>query len=210
VLGAAVSVLVVLGLIQTLRRRATVAEPAVVGTFLLAFMWPFDPFRFILPLLPFLLYYVARGVAVTLSPIGDRWHGRRIAEVAFPVVIWAVAALNAAGSLVELPGTRPPGTERARWRTAFDQRETLLAWVRENLPPDAVIMSNNPALVHLLTGRKSIGGWNPKTNRERLRAAGAHYRVDCGVMPSWPLGLPNPRIVYRVPGTELTVVEFTP
>jgi hypothetical protein len=209
VLGTAVSVLAVLGLIRTLRRQVTVAEPAVVGTVLMAFMWPFDPFRFILPLLPFLLYYVGKGVG-TISSLGGWWHGRRVGEVAFATFIWAVAAINVAGSLVELPGTRPPGTERAQWQTAFDQRETLLAWVRENLPRDAVIMSNNPALVHLLTGRKSIGGWNPKTTRERLRAAGAHYRVDCGVMPSWPLGLSNQRIVYRVPGTELTVLEFNP
>ena len=73
-----------------------------------------------------------------------------------------------------------------------------------------MIMSDNSALVHLLTGRKSIGGWKRKTDRERLRAAGAHYRVDCGVMPSWPLGLTNQRVLYRVPGTVLTVVEFTP
>jgi hypothetical protein len=210
VLGAAVSILALLGLIRTLRRQATVAEPAVVGTVLMAFIWPFDPFRFILPLLPFLLYYVARGVESTISSLGGWWDGRRLGEVAFTMFIWAVAAMNVAGSLIELPGTRPPGTERARWQRAFDQRETLLAWVRENLPQDAVIMSNNPALVHLLTGRKSIGGWNPKTNPERLRAAGAHYRVDCGVMPSWPLGLTNQRILYYVPGTALTVVEFTP
>ena len=71
-------------------------------------------------------------------------------------------------------------------------------------------MSDNSALVHLLTGRKSIGGWKRKTDRERLRAAGPHYRVDCGVMPSWPLGLTNQRVLYRVPGTGLTVVELTP
>jgi len=210
VLGTAVSVLAVLGLIRTLRRQVTVAEPAVVATVLMTFMWPFDPFRFILPLLPFLLYYVAKGVESTISSLGGWWYGRRVGEVAFAMFIWAVAAINVAGSLVELPGTRPPGTERARWQAAFDQRETLLAWVRENLPQDAVIMSNNPALVHLLTGRKSIGAWDPKTIRERLRAAGAHYRADCGVMPSWPLGLSNQRTIYRVPGTQLTVIEFTP
>jgi hypothetical protein len=209
VLGTAVSILALLGLIRTLRREVTVAEMAVVATVLMAFMWPFDPFRFILPLLPFLLYYVAKGVESTISSLGGR-HGRRVGDVVFAVFIWTVAAINVAGSLVELPGTRPPGTERARWQAAFDQRETLLAWVRENLPQDAVIMSNNPALVHLLTGRKSIGAWDPKTIRERLHAAGAHYRADCGVVPSWPLGLINQRVVYRVPGTDLTVLEFSP
>jgi hypothetical protein len=37
----------------------------------------------------------------------------------------------------------------------FDENEKLLGWLKDNMPPDAVITEQNPALVHLYTGLKS-------------------------------------------------------
>jgi hypothetical protein len=58
------SAVVLLGFANTVRERPTSAEILVPASLAIALAWPFPPTRYVLPLLPFVLSYTARGVAV--------------------------------------------------------------------------------------------------------------------------------------------------
>src|SRR6185369_966259 len=68
------SALALLGLVATVRRRMTVAEPMVVLALGMIVLWPFWTFRFVLPLVPFLLGYFASGVETLGGWLGHLHH----------------------------------------------------------------------------------------------------------------------------------------
>ena len=74
------SALVLAGFIATARRRMTVVEflvPIAIGIILL---WPFWSFRFLLPLIPFLFFYLAIGLQVLTRSV-------RVARIAIVCII---------------------------------------------------------------------------------------------------------------------------
>ncbi len=192
VLGAATLV----GWVAALRERVRPAELAVAATVAVALVWPFPPFRFLLPLLPVVLLYAATGLGV----LGRVLVRRRIDVALRFAVLVVVVLVNARSDLEAIAALhRDP---RPAWSRAFDENVAMLAWARDHLEPDAVVASHNPALVHLLTGRATVGYWDARTNLRLWRAAGATYWVDCWLTAAkYPdparSGLP---LVYRQDG----------
>ncbi|MGH9847579.1 MAG: hypothetical protein ACREEM_53495 [Blastocatellia bacterium] len=92
----------------------------------------------------------------------------------------------------------------------FYDNEKLIGWVGQNLPREAVVTSQNPALVHLYTGHKGVGSTDPARNWERWKNLNVRYFVLTSVAP---LGEPPEREkrfkeLYRVPVTNLRVIDF--
>lgn len=195
-LSVVLAIPVLVGLVAAFRERVRPAELALLVTVAIALAWPFPPFRFLLPLLPVVLLAAARGVAVIVrSP--------RAAPLA---VLLALALVNAA-SIARAAHPRPA------WTSAWDENVALLSWVDANLERDAIVASHNPALVHLLTGRRAVGYWDARTNMQHWRRAGVRYWVDSWLSSTkYPdparAGLP---IVYRQDGAlALHVVRLPP
>lgn len=210
------SVLILLGLSLTVYRRVTAAELVVAFTFLIAAVWPWDTYRFILPLAPFLLFYLLEALRAIREKAQEKL------ELKTPTPSWN-ALLALVGCLLALYLVDHAGYWRARndptpaeylpWRVLFEENKSALDWLRERTPPDAAIASENPALVYLYTGRKSLAGEQPEERWEDWKRLNVRYLAHLSVYE-----VPAPNFVdgrfnqaFRSKGPlKLRVVDFGP
>ncbi|CAN5878603.1 hypothetical protein BH23GEM9_BH23GEM9_08600 [soil metagenome] len=131
--------LALIGYIISLRRLSVVETfvPAYAG--LLVAWWGIPDGRYLVPLFPFLFYYMVRGLAVVAS-LGSRY---RIAAAAAAVFIAASYVINL---------TR---VDRSPYETgaANDDAEAVFDFIRTCTPPTARVLAQWPRAVALYTGR---------------------------------------------------------
>ena len=156
VVSFALTLLAVAGFIATVRRGMTVAEPMVVLALAMVVLWPFWTFRFVLPLVPFLLCYFAAGVeALVRAPARA---GRRISlapEAAARIFLFVIAGLHLLDHTQYV--AQAYGDRRgASWKAHADDIDTVLNWVRREGTQNGAIAADNPALVFLRTGRRTV------------------------------------------------------
>lgn len=184
-LSALLAALVALGAACVARRRTTVLELYVAGTIALLLLWPFDVYRHLLPLLPYLAWYAGEGAAAALRGIAGLLHRRDAPTAAARgatvrvLLVAAILGANTAGLLrdvADLAGLAPG--RRTGWKAAFAENLAVLAWVRRHVPRTAVLASHNPAMVHLYTGNPTVGSFDADTNLANWQAAGALLWVD--------------------------------
>src|SRR5688500_11895524 len=68
-ISIALSALVLLGFVQTARTRVTAAELLLPISLAIILVWPFWTFRFVVPLTPYLFFYLVAGLR-TLASVG--------------------------------------------------------------------------------------------------------------------------------------------
>ena len=215
-LSLILSVLVMAGFISALRERMTVVEIAVPFSLVITVAWPFPPYRFILPFLPFVIFYLLRGVLVLY-----RLYQRSRQALSPPapwailgVVAWSIAVLNVFGNLNYISRKledSPAG--RPKWIRIFEENEAVLKWAAENLPTGDAVVTENPPLVYLYTGHKTTTFDDPAGNWENWSRLGVRYLVHTS-----PVRIPDPdaaeskyRIIYRPRGSlNLRVVDLGP
>lgn len=152
--------------------------------------WPFWSFRFVLPLTPFLLFYFTRGVQV-LAP-----HAARI-------VLVSLIGLN----LYDHAGyvKRARAADHVGWLAQARDVDGLLEWINHGgLADDGVLVTTNPGLVYLRTGRKSIAADHPLVGWNRWKQRGVRY-----IAVLHPLDLPDGeyKVLYRSAG-HLWVIQI--
>lgn len=201
---ALIGLLAVIGFISVARERLTLSEIVVPISMLITIVWPWWTFRFILPLLPWIIFYILMGLRTVYRlslRLGDRAENPRAQWLTLTVIVWCVIVVSLYDHAKYIYAkTQLPLAERPAWICAFDEHETMLNWIREKLPKEVVIAAQNPALVYLYTGQKTVApddmvdGWDSK-----LRGLGVRYLVRSGVTP-----VPDPgpaegqyAIVYR-------------
>jgi hypothetical protein len=129
--------------------RSARHAPALVATllcyFLVISLWPFPPNRFIWIIIPWILLLIAVGCRAAWH---RRWWGRALV---------ATIALTAATGYVRFEGI-------SLWRHTFlttnrqisRSFQLLVPAIATELPPDAVIATEDEALVYLYTGRHTV------------------------------------------------------
>jgi hypothetical protein len=154
------------GFVTAARRRLTISEFLVPLSLAITIAWPFWTFRFVLPLAPFLLFYLLEGV-------------RALALPAARVVIVSIVALNVIDHVSYILQDRgiPGGVA---FHQDFDEVESVLTWMRANVHGDGAVASDNPALVFLYTGRKAVATDNVDANWQNWKALGIRYIVIIG------------------------------
>jgi len=129
--------------------RSAKHAPALVATllcyFLVISLWPFPPNRFIWIIIPWILLLAVVGCrAAWRRP----WWGRALV---------AAMALTVATGYVRLEGIALVGrtflTTNLQVTRAF---QLLVPSIATELPPDAVIASEDEALIYLYTGRHAV------------------------------------------------------
>jgi 4-amino-4-deoxy-L-arabinose transferase-like glycosyltransferase len=164
------------GYVRCLRRQVTAREcfpPLYLATILL---WPpgrpegATP-RYLLPLLPFVFIYLGHGV-LGLAQLAGRTWGRRLAA---GVGVTVLAAWVALYTRVDF-GPMRHGIGRPETQALFQH-------IREQTPPQAVVLFSKPRALALFTGRRSSPAQEPPaTDRElwdhlrRIRAT--HFVVS--------------------------------
>jgi hypothetical protein len=156
--------LAILGFIRASRRRVTVAEILVALSLALTAVWPFPTYRFVLPLAPFLLFYLAEGIAVLMAPA---------ARIALLSVV-GLYLYDHAGYIVEARGARG----EAFFERQFGDADEVIGWMNEHLTGEGAVATDRPPLVYLRTGRKTVAIDDLDGNWERWKALGVRYVVS--------------------------------
>jgi hypothetical protein len=204
----AVTILCVVGFITACRRRVTVAEPLVVMATGMIVLWPFWTFRFVLPLVPFLLIYIVLG-AETLAG----WLGRLLPRLAPPsysaarIVLMVLIGLNLldhAQYIAQAYGN-PRGS---MWKSESLGIYEVIDWVRLHPDPAGAVAADNPALVYLRSGRRTVAIDSYDDKWQRWRRMGVRYVVS--LVHGTPLVDARAELRFKVPDRNMWVYELLP
>jgi hypothetical protein len=174
----ALTALAALGFFTAVRRRMTVAEPMVVLALGMIILWPFWTFRFVLPLVPFLLCYFVFGLEALATALARA--GLRItlaSESAVRIFLFVIIGLNVMDHTQYI--AQAYGDPRgASWKAHADDIDQVFSWIQKDGTRDGAIAADNPALVYLRTGRRTIAISSTVDKWGRWDRMGVRYVVS--------------------------------
>ena len=199
----------VIGFVLTVRQRVTLAEIVVPVSLLITVIWPWWPFRFVLPLAPFLIFYLLTGIG-GIHQLVQRCLRRHASPLpVLRIFLLSVMALYGFDHAQYVRLKHQPAAAQPEWLRNFAETRDVLLWMREHLSSDAVIASNSPALVYLYTGCKSVAADDPAGNWEAWQQLGVRYVAVLKPYAITPLdGRPDCPVIYRTPRLQLRVLEL--
>lgn len=209
------SLLIIIGIALNVRRRIALADLVVAFTLLITIAWPWDTFRFLMPIAPFLLFYLLDALRriwevirpkVQLQP-APSWQ----TPMVFASLLLALYLFDHVSYLRQRSDPSP--AEYLPWQAIFAENRAALDWIRERTPENAVIASDCSALVHIYTGRKSIPIEDPAGNWENWKRLNVRYIAHLGLYPAPDPNLDEGRFnqVYRSKGPlKLRVADLGP
>jgi hypothetical protein len=194
-MGGAGATMVVSGLLALVmaagivRARAWFSLPALLIAASMAMIAPVgsQTFRYVLPLAPFLLLFLWRGIA---NPAAAR--------IAILCVLGFHLMDHALYLRAKASGTPP-------WIADAREVDEVLNWMTTHLVEEGTVASSNPGLVYLRTGRRGVVSAFPDKNWETWRRAGVRY-VATLRRTELPRGRYS-RLLFQTNGT-LWVVEM--
>lgn len=189
-----VGALSAIGFVASARESIGVAHVFVgmyVGTLLL---WSWPPARFLLPVYPLLLLYAALGGLQALARLNRLRVRRAVATGAVGAVAFAAgwgSGTVARNAMVKGRGCLSEPCER-RWQDYL----SVMSWLEEKTPPEAILMGTQDPILYLYTDRKAVRAFDqdpfllyyadgpdrepfgpPEALAERIRDSGADYLV---------------------------------
>ena len=153
----------------------------------LAFPW--QPFRYLLPLTPFVLFYLVMAFHARqeLSRLWKGRPGRAASWVAPGLVVGCLVALDIySNARFILRKHSTVQAERPEWIRIFEEHEALFAWIRDNIRDQTTFIVQNPPLLYLYTGEKTMPAANAAMRRDVWERQRVRYLVQMGVPPPPP------------------------
>lgn len=195
-ISLSLSALIAIGFVVTCRRRLSVAEPLVVLTLGMIVLWPFWTFRFVLPLVPFLLVYLVTGIETLAGGTGR----------AVRIFLMVSVGLNVLDH-TQYIAQAYVSPRSVVWTAQMDDINQVFDWLRRH-PTSGAVATDNPALVYLHTGRKTVSIDGVGDPWERWQRAGVRYVAAI----SDTAMLEDPRAVlrYKHPHRMIWVFEVSP
>lgn len=136
-------------------RRARVLPCMMAGYLLVVCMWPWPPYRFTLPIMPFFLAYMLRGMSRILRSFSSLPAYRGIVLlVVGGLMVSNLALLNRYSQIKHL--THFPSNGIASSQVSWSSYKKVFTWIAEHTEPDDVIASGLDTMIYLYTGRKAI------------------------------------------------------
>ncbi len=210
------ALLALAGYIAAVRERLTLAEivtPLAMGVSLL---WGWEQYRLLLPLVPFFLFYLLMGVRLIARLYQKLYAGTKPSAERIPILVvsWLFVVSAFYSNYQYLQRKYDPVPEnRSRWISAFEENEAFIKHIGDNVPKDEVIATQNPALVNLYTGHKTVAFDDPAARWEVWNRIGVRYLAKTS-----PYQLPKPdadeskyRMIYRSGGAfGLRLIDLGP
>ena len=205
-----ISLLIVLGYVFSIRFKLTSAEisiPLILG---LIILWPFNPIRLLAPLIPFIFYYLICGLGVAFQRLRPELDsltaGSRVTIVASVLLLLIV--IGHGQTLL----TRNESTLSSySWGAEFGDNKKLMDWISRSIPQSEVLISNNPALLTLFTGHKTVGFDVSPERWEMFRRMNLRYLVLHYYGGNEIPGLRNYPVLYRLRNTsDYRVLDLGP
>ncbi|HLM55343.1 MAG TPA: hypothetical protein VK422_04395 [Pyrinomonadaceae bacterium] len=201
------------GLFVTLRAGLRLSELSLLLTLPVILLWPWAPFRFLLPFAPFIFLYLVRGTNCVVALITRLDAGAIRGGLTAParVLLMCVLLLNCYDHAQYLLGKFGVAGGRPDWVEGFGETGEILDWMRANVPAGALVATENPALVHLLTGLKTVSSpAAPELKKEDLARRGVRFLAH--VSPHHAAieqtADPGLRFVKRTARSRLFVIEL--
>ena len=190
--------LIVCGYICTVRSGVTAAELGVLLMFGVIIIWPFQPLRFLAPMAPFIYFYLFQGVRY-VSRLTDRIRKIQTdGRAPTMVVAFVILMISLTGQGWTMFNRQGASLMSFSWEAAFEDNVRLMSWVSANIPKSEVVISNNPALLTLFTGHKSVNLELTQQRWEMFRRGGYRY-VVLHRFDGNNVTLPgNNRVLYRI------------
>jgi len=208
VVSLVLALLVVLGFVVACLRRVTVAEPLVVLSLGMIVLWPFWTFRFVLPLVPFLFVYLVLGVEALVSWLGGlRARSSLEAYAAARILLLVIIGLHVldhAQYIAQTYGQSRGGV----WKAQADDINQVLDWVRQHPELPGAVAADNPALVYLHTGRRTVAINSFDDKWSRWRRMGVRYVVS--LVDGEPLLDPRAELRFKLLDKNVWVYELLP
>jgi hypothetical protein len=188
-LSLLLALLALAGYLWAVLNRLTLAELVVPLSIGVTLLWGWEQFRLLLPLTPFLLFYLVMGVrAITAGiqkmktdPAGSSPHAGRL-----PLLVAAglLAFVNLYGNIKYIQKKYDPVPEyRLRWPRAYDENVELMTHIRNNVPKDDIIATQNPALLHLFSGHKTVASDDPAGSWDTWNRIGVKHLARTSPLP---------------------------
>jgi hypothetical protein len=158
-ISLSISIPILIGFIVSLKRNLGSMEFTFGLSILIIVAWPWSPMRFLVPLLPFLLYYLTLGVTqvcqslrkiFSARPMSDPWRPSRIVLVC----ILSFFLYDNALYLVARH-TDPTSPLHPDWLRQFNAGRQAAEWVRDHTPENEVIAGDNLPFIYLYSSRRT-------------------------------------------------------
>jgi hypothetical protein len=207
------TLLALVGFVAVVLDSLTLAELVVPLSLLVSTLWGWEQFRLMLPLIPFLLFYVLMGGWAAIRLV-QRFSLESSPSSYLPLTlaVWAVVAFNIYSNVRYIQKRYDPVTaNRLNWISAYDENEAIIRQAGETLPRDAIIATQNPALLNLYTGQKTVASDDPATAWETWNRLGVRYlvRTSASRLPSPDLAESKYHMIYHQPGAlNLRIVDL--
>jgi hypothetical protein len=199
------AILLIVGFVAAARAEFRLADLAVLFSLGITVLWPWETFRFVLPLTPFLIFYLLTSLQTIAGAVTRSAPASRLPRQ----VTLAAAALLVALNLYPqvnflLKSSGQTVMDENTWEMTFNEAEQMVQQLQRTLPQDGVISSTNPAFVHLYTGHKTVSSGDASVKWEDWKKIGVRYiaRVAVFTDSSSPEES-GYRVVYksrRIPG----------
>lgn len=194
-LMALMLVLTSVGASVLMRRRAWPVHAFLLAYLLFVWAWPFDPSRFLVPILPLLIAAALMGLHAAVrgafgliarrAARGAALRGRRSQErrAASSARLAGVATIVASALLLGRYGVEATTSRMVGWLLAptdATSRQALVGFLRERTPTDAVIAARQAGYLYLATGRKCLP-YYPVDDPIAIYYSAARNVLYCGV-----------------------------
>jgi hypothetical protein len=145
-----IAAVVLWGFVRQIHRSLTVVEIYTALFLGVCLLWPeiWSGLRFVVPIIPLLLYYFLSGLRAVMRLL-DVHLFRRAGQLAVAVVLVLVLFSSARGiaGAVERPQRYP-----AQWENYF----AVGRWCRQNTAPESIFVARKPSLFYLQARRKVL------------------------------------------------------
>ncbi|MEK6302733.1 MAG: hypothetical protein AABO41_18640 [Acidobacteriota bacterium] len=154
-----ISTIVILSILRGIRQTPRIASLYVAGSLFLVMIWPWDPSRYIVPLIPLLCLSFVAG----LQTVFERLPAKHPKSLSFqPKLIAGVVATCIASQLISdarfVLTIRRTGHYNAAAASIWNEITAAYEWINQNTAQSSIV-GCEPAIdpsVYLFTGRKSL------------------------------------------------------
>jgi 4-amino-4-deoxy-L-arabinose transferase-like glycosyltransferase len=161
-LGIFVVVLTAVGIIKSLRRDDLVIWSFFLFSVALLLFWPFQPARYVAPLVPVIILLLFRGaqaLEVWCDSRAEQWPLLGLLRKLVWVPLLLVLVLNGvwlSSYLLVRDEQTTRGLYGSHMRFAWRGFEESFEWLREHVPSDARLATAYDPMYYLYTGRQAI------------------------------------------------------
>lgn len=160
----ALAILVIVGLIAFVYRRAWIMLFVVLGSIALvcATPWPGQFTRYLEPLSPFLAVAAVSGLCTMTAMLAKRPRASRLTQILAVTLLLVSVVVEVHTAMWLFSEARQPTTFANRNMTwfSYDQSwqswQKAVEWLEANAPPNAILATNSPHFYYLETGRLAV------------------------------------------------------